>query len=93
MKKTLRSYLKVLPVLLMCALAQPAWAQSVVVTGTVISSEDGQPLPTVTVREKNTNNGMTTDMNGRYRLTVSGKDAVLVFSFVGFVTQEVVVGN
>lgn len=93
MKKTLSSYLKVLPVLLMCALAQPLSAQSVVVTGTVLSGEDGQPLPSVTVREKNTLNGITTDLDGRYRLEVSNTQSVLVFSFVGFVTQEVLVGN
>lgn len=93
MKKTLSSYLKVLPVLLMCALAQPLSAQSVVVTGTVLSGEDGQPLPSVTVREKNTLNGITTDVDGRYRLEVASTESVLVFSFVGFVTQEVLVGN
>ncbi|WP_420385784.1 SusC/RagA family TonB-linked outer membrane protein [Roseivirga sp.] len=93
MKKTLSSYLKVLPVLLMCALAQPLSAQTVVVLGTVRSAEDGQTLPSVTVREKNTNNGITTDIDGRYRLEVASNESVLVFSFVGFVTQEVVVGN
>src|SRR5690606_10671544 len=37
--------------------------------------------------------GTATDANGRYSLDVSGNDAVLVFSFIGYVTQEVVVGN
>lgn len=93
MKKTLTSYLKVLPLLLLFALAKPLSAQTVTVTGTVLSSEDGQPLPSVTVREKGTNNGMTTDIDGKYRLTVPNNQAVIVFSFVGFVTQEVLVGN
>ncbi|MBO6494237.1 MAG: TonB-dependent receptor [Roseivirga sp.] len=93
MKKTLSSYFKVLPLLLLFALSQPLSAQTVQVSGTVLSAEDGQPLPSVTVREKGTNNGMTTDLDGKYRLQVSNNQAVLVFSFVGFVTQEVLVGN
>jgi len=64
------------------------WAQSVQVSGVV--TEDGKPLEFVSVVEKGTTNGANTDINGRYTLTVSSR-ATLVFSSVGFKTQEIAV--
>lgn len=63
------------------------------VTGTVRSSDDNNPLPGVSVAVKGTTRGTTTDANGTYRINVPSNQAVLVFSAVGFVTQEVTVGN
>ena len=57
------------------------------VSGT-ISDETG-PLPGVTVIEKGTFNGVTSDFDGNFTLTVSDENAILVFSYIGFVTQEV----
>ena len=51
------------------------------------------PIPGVSVYEKDTSNGTTTDFEGEYTINVAGADAVIVFSYVGFVTQEVRVGN
>ena len=59
------------------------------VSGTVNDSK-GNPLPGVNVVEKGTYNGASTDANGKFSLTVKEK-ATLVFSFVGFATNEVVV--
>jgi TonB-linked SusC/RagA family outer membrane protein len=70
----------------------PAVAQGVAVTGRVTSAEDGTALPGVTVLEKGTTNGVTTDSKGNYQITVGG-NATLVFSFVGLVAEEVAVGN
>ena len=61
------------------------------VTGKVTSSDDSLGLPGVTVREKGTDNGVTTDLDGNFSLSVQD-GATLVFSFVGYVTQEVAVG-
>lgn len=58
------------------------------VTGTV-TTETGEPLPGVNVIEKGTTNGTTTDVNGRYSIMVPEGDVTLVFSFIGYVTQEV----
>lgn len=58
------------------------------VTGTV-RSEAGESMPGVNVLEKGTANGTTTDADGRYTLSVVNEGAVLVFSFIGFATQEV----
>ncbi|GAB3703681.1 TonB-dependent receptor [Spirosoma flavus] len=68
-------------------------AQERAVSGKVVSSDDNNPLPGVTVTVKGTSRGTTTDANGAYRINVVNDQSVLVFSSVGFVTQEVVVGN
>lgn len=62
------------------------------VTGTV-TDDKGMPLPGVTVKEQNTSNGAVTDFDGNFNLTITQTDAVLIFSFVGFETQEVSVSN
>lgn len=58
-----------------------------------VSDETGQPLPGVNVLEKGTTNGTTTDIDGRYLIAVSDKDVILVFSFIGYVSQEVAVNG
>ena len=70
----------------------PAFAQTSMVTGTVSSEEDGMPLPGVNVIEKGTTNGVVTNMDGEYSIEVS-EDATLVFSYLGFQTQEVQVNS
>lgn len=65
-------------------------AQQVTLTGTV-RDKDGQTLPGVSVVIKGTSLGGATDIDGKYRFTVPlAKDMVLVFSFVGMETKEVV---
>ena len=61
----------------------------------VVIDEKGEGLPGVSVLLKGTGRGTTTDAVGKYRLSIPDgmTDAVLVFSFVGFLSQEVVVGN
>jgi TonB-linked SusC/RagA family outer membrane protein len=66
-----------------------ALAQERTVSGKVVSSEDQQPFPGVNIIVKGTANGTTTDVNGEFKLNVGANDDVLVFSFVGFETQEV----
>ncbi len=62
------------------------------VTGRV-TDESGLPLPGVTVMVKGTMTGVVTDLQGRYSLSDISPDAVLVFSFVGMESREVVVGG
>lgn len=61
------------------------------VTGTVVD-EFGEPLPGVNVIEKGVTNGTSTDIDGRFTLSIS-ENAVLQFSYIGYVLQEVTVGN
>lgn len=58
-----------------------------------VTDDEGLPLPGVNVIIKGTTIGTTTDVDGRYTIDVAGENATLVFSFIGFTTQEVVVGN
>ncbi|MWW25687.1 SusC/RagA family TonB-linked outer membrane protein [Algibacter lectus] len=62
------------------------------ITGT-ITDINGQPVPGVNIREKGTGNGAQSDFDGGFAITPSKENAVLVFSFVGFKTQEVTVTN
>lgn len=62
------------------------------VNGRVISEEDGQGLPGVNVVEKGTTNGTVTNSDGVYSLNVN-VGAILVFSSVGFASEEIEVGN
>ena len=61
------------------------------VTGSVVEALG--PLPGVNILEKGTTNGVTTDFDGNYSLSGIGDDAILVFSYTGFVTQEVPVNG
>ncbi len=63
------------------------------ITGTVIGSDNSLPLPGVSIVIKGTNKGTTTDIDGKYTITVDGSDAVLVFSYLGYITNEVNVGQ
>ena len=62
------------------------------VSGTV-KDESGMGLPGVNVVLKGTRQGTVTDTEGRFTIAVPGNQSVLVFSFVGYVSQEVAVGN
>jgi len=66
--------------------------QQRVITG-LVTENDGNPLPGVTVMEKGTTNGTLTESNGEYRIRVTTANPVLVFSFVGYTSQEVAVGT
>lgn len=70
-----------------------AFAQGREVTGTVLDATLKDPLPGVTVLVKGTTRGTNTDLDGKFRITVQPGDQTLVFSFVGFTTQEVAIGN
>jgi TonB-linked SusC/RagA family outer membrane protein len=69
-----------------------AFAQEKTVSGKVTSSEDGSPLPGVSVLIKGSTKGVTTDGNGVYKISTSS-NATLNFSFIGFTTQSVQVGG
>jgi iron complex outermembrane receptor protein len=62
------------------------------ISGT-ITDDDGMPLPGANIVEKGTSNGVQTDFDGNFTINVSDENAVLVVSFVGFLNQEIEVGN
>ena len=65
-----------------------AFAQTLNVTGDVTDASTGDPVPFASVHEKGTMNGVNTDVNGHYSITVS-KNGILVFSSIGYQTMEV----
>ena len=67
---------------------QLLYAQDKTVTGVVVSSEDGSPMIGVAVMDKVSMNGVITDFDGKFSITVPTKSKVLQFSYVGFKTKE-----
>ncbi|HEX8039562.1 MAG TPA: TonB-dependent receptor [Chryseosolibacter sp.] len=91
MKKIYRNWGILVIALLMLA-SLPSYGQAFQVSGTV-NDDAGQPLPGVSILEKGTANGTTTDSEGKYSINVAGQNSVLVVSFIGFQTQEINVGS
>lgn len=69
------------------------FAQTHTVSGFIYEGDTRSGIPGVTIVEKNTTNGITTDVNGKYSLKVSSPNAVLVVSFIGYHTQEINIGG
>jgi TonB-dependent starch-binding outer membrane protein SusC len=75
--------------LLVCSVQAQAQTK---VTGRVIAADDGTGLPGVSILEKGTTNGAVSDSEGNYSLSVSS-NATLVYSFVGYASQEILVNG
>jgi iron complex outermembrane receptor protein len=80
--------LKLLLLALFFGFSINTWAQKTDVTGVVLDDK-GIPLPAANVLEKGTSNTVTTDFDGKFKISVSNKNATLVFSFIGFEDQPV----
>ncbi len=70
----------------------PVLGQDINVSGQVTSSDDGSPLPGVSIQVKGTTRGTTTDTDGNYRISVL-PNSRLIFSYIGFASQEIPVGT
>jgi TonB-linked SusC/RagA family outer membrane protein len=68
------------------------YAQQRQVNG-MVKDEQGQPLPGANIVVKGTTQGTTTNSDGTYQLQVESPEDVLVFSFVGYLSQEIAMGN
>ncbi|HEX5170814.1 MAG TPA: TonB-dependent receptor [Cyclobacteriaceae bacterium] len=88
----MKKHYRLLLVMFLTVIAISAIAQETVVKGKVIDASEGTGLPGVNILEKGTSNGALTDMNGDFSIKTQ-KGSTLVFSFVGFVPQEVIVGD
>ena len=77
----------------LCAFALNARGQDHTVSGTVTSAEDGSPLPGVNVLVKGTTAGTVTGADGTYTVEVPDANATLVFSFIGYTSQEVAING
>ena len=72
--------------------SNPARKQQIEVSGRVVDAE-GISLPGVNIIEKGTDNGTITDADGRYTIGLAGPEAILLFSFVGYLQEEMRVGS
>ncbi len=89
MKKNLR-----LKILLGSLLVAPLIsAQEIALKGIVTDILNGEPLPGVTVLIKGTKTGTITNIDGTFSLKAPDKTAVITFSYIGYTSQEIVVGN
>lgn len=89
MKLKVRKTKRCILLLLMVFATAITYAQTKSVSGT-ISDESGSPLPGATILEKGTTNGTISNAKGKFSITVP-EDAILVVSFIGFKTQEIIV--
>ncbi|MDN5202162.1 TonB-dependent receptor [Fulvivirgaceae bacterium BMA10] len=89
--KLYHSLEKVLILTLFLSLSSTAYSQTKMVQGKVVDAESNQPLPGVNVLEKGTNNGVITDIEGKYSISISSD--ILIFTYVGYATQEINVGS
>src|SRR5690606_19122153 len=83
----------VMATIMLCAAMSLHAQQQNEVSGTVLSAVDQMPLPGVTVRVKGTSTGTVTDFDGNYTIPITGEDDILVFSYVGFKTEEIAVNG
>lgn len=90
MKKLLKKFLGAFAIAVTFATVVSAQER---VTGKVLDGDNNEGLPGVNVIVKGTSTGGITDTDGNYSVNVSDGNATLVFSSIGYVTQEVAVGN
>ena len=79
-------------VLLLCMLISSAMYAQKRVTGVVLDDQQ-YPIPGATIMERGTSNGVITDVNGNYSIEVAGNESVLIFSFVGMASDDILVGE
>jgi len=88
----MRKFTMILALLFFIGL-QGVLAQTRVITGVVTSAEDNTPIPGVTVVVKGTTLGTSTDVDGKYSLSVPEQYKVIVFSYVGMKPLEITLGE
>jgi TonB-linked SusC/RagA family outer membrane protein len=88
--KTLRRMLFILSVAI-CSLS--VFAQGTISVSGMVKDVTGEPLPGVNVLVKGTTNGVATDFDGKFTISVPGRTSELEFSYIGFINQLVTVGD
>nr|WKN37888.1 SusC/RagA family TonB-linked outer membrane protein [Tunicatimonas sp. TK19036] len=87
------THVKLCLLLLSLLIGSVGYAQDKTVTGTVTDVENNETLPGVNILIKGSTQGTVTDMNGEYRINVPSNETVLVFTSIGYTSEEVTVGN
>jgi TonB-linked SusC/RagA family outer membrane protein len=95
---------KIMTIILVCGLTFPAYTlnagnlstsdqQQLRIGGTITDASTGQVMPGVNIQIKGTSIGVIADASGKYSLSVTDPNAILVFSFIGYSTKELPVGG
>ncbi|MEQ9287576.1 MAG: TonB-dependent receptor [Cyclobacteriaceae bacterium] len=93
MKENVPNFLRLMLITLTIGiLATPARSQTSAISGKVVASDEGLGLPGVSILEKGTGNGSVTDLEGNFSINAPA-NATLVFSFIGYQSQEVEVNS
>lgn len=82
----------VLLLLVWCISSMPSFAQNRTITGTVTDKAQGLPFPGVSVKLKDATTTVVTDEKGNYTISVPSGPATLSFMYIGYTTQELIVG-
>ena len=88
----MKKFLLTLIIVIMGVTFSSLYAQSFTITGTVVDMND-ETMPGVNIIEKNTANGVISDLDGNFSLSVSSPNSILVFSFIGYEDQEIRIGK
>ncbi|EIM78685.1 TonB-dependent receptor plug [Nitritalea halalkaliphila LW7] len=86
-----KSFIPLLLLFLLCFHFVEAQQRSV--SGVVISGDDKEPIPGVSVQVKGSTTGTVTDLDGKFTINVPGPEAILVFSYIGYQAQEIAAGS
>lgn len=78
---------------LLLLISYHGWAQGKKISGTIIDVATEQPLPGASILEKGTVNGVMTNFDGNFNITVASAESILVISYVGYQSQEILVGD
>lgn len=82
----------ILTMLMLVLIGTVVTAQPRTIKGIVTSADDGSPIPGVNVVLKNSAKGTVTDGQGQYSITIPSQTGTLVFSFIGYLSQEITIG-
>lgn len=90
----LRSH-RMVPLLAFCLMTFAGFSAQAqtTITGQVTADDDGASIPGATVLVKGTSNGVITDIDGNYTIRVQDPNGILVFSYVGYLSEEVPIDN
>ncbi len=67
--------------------------QQQLITGKVISADTGEPLPGVSIVIQGSSSGTITDLDGNFEITIPGASTVLVFQYIGYITEKVTISD
>ncbi|MBI9036919.1 MAG: SusC/RagA family TonB-linked outer membrane protein, partial [Bacteroidales bacterium] len=84
---------KILFLIFFTTLNLSIFAQGITVSGTIVSGDDNFSIPSASVLIKGTTKGTVSDLEGNYKISGLTEEDILVFSFMGYHTQEITVGS